>query len=519
MRRALLTVLLWVLATPAAAATYLVAIGNDFGRRDELPLQFAERDAARVVDVLRRLGGVAASDVVLLQGADRAAVEAAIDTVEQRIAREAEAGEDAALVVYYSGHADATGLHLGEETLPYADLRARVAAAPAAARVLILDGCRSGGLTRVKGAKPAEAFSIAMDDRIAVEGLAVMTSSAAGEDSHESDALRGSFFTHHLLAALAGAGDADRDQRVTLNEAYAYAYRHTLRASGRTASLQHPTYAYDMKGRGDFVLTRLDAGRGQGVVLLDDAATWLVRDEAEEGPVRLEVTTDDDGVPLVLPTGRYFLQARHRDHYDEYAVTLEAGQRVDLGRLAARRVAYARLVRKGAAPRAHGLYALGGVEGPTLEGRGPTPVALLGYSLDLPWATFSLRGRFGQSDEVVDGLRSAVRVIGAGLTVERVFDAAPWLSLSVGLRAEGLYLTQDFEASGVTAPDRSSYGLDFGGLFALEVPLFEGFSLRIEGGPMTRVLRVAEVDNGAQVGDAVLSRFTGWGAAGVGVRF
>ena len=36
--------------------------------------------------------------------------------------------------------------------------------------------------------------------------MAILTSSAAGENSQESDVLRGSFFSHHLVAGLRGGG-------------------------------------------------------------------------------------------------------------------------------------------------------------------------------------------------------------------------------------------------------------------------------------------------------------------------
>jgi uncharacterized caspase-like protein len=75
------------------------------------------------------------------------------------------------------------------------------------------------------------------------------------ESSQESDRLRGSFFSHHLVNALRGAADRNGDGRITLAEAYEYTHAQTLRASVQTVSLQHPTYAYDVKGSGDPLLT------------------------------------------------------------------------------------------------------------------------------------------------------------------------------------------------------------------------------------------------------------------------
>ena len=44
----------------------------------------------------------------------------------------------------------------------------------------------------------------------------------------ESGDIEGSYFTHHMLSALRGAGDRDGNGVVTLAEAYQYAYAHTL---------------------------------------------------------------------------------------------------------------------------------------------------------------------------------------------------------------------------------------------------------------------------------------------------
>ena len=56
-------------------------------------------------------------------------------------------------------------------------------------------------------------------------------STTEGEPAQEWPYLRGSLFTHHLLAALRGLGDVDANGAVTLAEAYTYSYRNTLSQS------------------------------------------------------------------------------------------------------------------------------------------------------------------------------------------------------------------------------------------------------------------------------------------------
>lgn len=502
------------LVSAADARTVVVAIGNNDGLRHEASLRYAERDAARFGDIMRRLGGVAALDLVEVRGEDAATVRQTLHQLNARI-RQGDS-DDTALVVYYSGHADAAGLHLDGTTLAYDELRDIVTGSPARVRVLVLDGCRSGGLTRVKGARgTAEAFDLDLDHRIEVEGLAIMTSSAANEDSHESERLAGSFFTHHLVAALAGAGDKDRDARVTLSEAYAYAAHRTLASSGRTRQLQHPTYAYDIKGRGDFVMTRLHDARGAGRVVLHAPVTYLVRDGDHDGPLRAEVTPERAGTPLSLPAGDYFVQARFDDHYEEFRLDLDAGDTADLAGMTPRRVAYARLVRKGGGGgSAHALYALGAVHAPVLDGHLLTAGATLGYGLTLPELTLTARARYGRSTPT-DGLGGALDAYAAGLGLERLvdFDA---LSLGLGLLAEAVHRRQTIDDPRAPAP--ASWGLALTGLALLELPLAERLYARLEGGVVTQLVRVATIDNGARVGDRIDTRFGGFGALGLGVR-
>lgn len=521
MMRATLLIGGWLLtlAQPVMARTYVVAVGNDRGRADEISLAFAESDAARLAAVLGRLGGVAPQNTVVVNGADADALRRTLLEVNARVRMEQTILTDAsALIVYYSGHADAAGLHLGDSTLRYDELRAIVAASPATVRVLILDGCRSGGLTRVKGVTPAETFEMQLDDRIDVEGLAIMTSSAAGEDSHESDHLGGSFFSHHLLTALVGAGDRDEDGRVTLTEAYAYAYRQTLRSSGRTTSLQHPTYAYDIKGRGEFVLTRLDADTARsGRLRLVDPGVHLVRAGGEVGPLRVEVNAETPGTQLVLTEGRYFIQQRARDRYREYEVDISRGSTVDLAQQPHRVVQYARLVRKGGGRYAHGMMVLGALHGEVIEGRGSTSGVLLGYHVDLAWGTVGLRGRWGRAVTRNGDLKTTQSTLAAGLTLQRYLDFS-WMSVGVGVLVESVRRAQRFTTPGV-APMRSSWGIGFGGLAAVELPVSDRLALRIEGGPITQVLRHSGDDNGAAGVESTITPLTGWGGGGLTWRY
>ena len=125
----------------------------------------------------------------------------------------------------------------------------------------------------------------------------MLTSSASNEDAQESDVLRGSIFTHYFVSALLGAGDADGDGRVTLEEAYRYAYEATLRSSSATwAGAQHPTFRYEMQGMGKLALSELPASTASRALLVFPAGKpYLVLAGSESGAVVGEVTEHATG--------------------------------------------------------------------------------------------------------------------------------------------------------------------------------------------------------------------------------
>ncbi len=513
----------WVMATaaalsPASAQTYLVSVGNDLGRRDEPELRYAEADADRFAEVMRQLGRVAPEHELILRGATARTFRTALLRTNAGIRRAStKAGPAPTLVVYYSGHADATGLHLGDTTMSFEELKTIVESSPAKVRVLIVDSCRSGGITQVKGVRPAEPFAIRLEDRLDVEGFAIITSSAGSEDSQESDALRASFFTHHFVNALKGAADKNQDAKVSLQEAYSYAYQETIRSSGRTLQLQHPTYAYDLKGRGDLVLTHLAEGVGRfGVLAISSPGTYLIYEGEADGLLAAEVHVEDEGARLLLSPGGYFIQRRARASYREFDITLARDETVRLRDVDYREIRYSRLLRKGGGARAavHNLSAGTEVRGPILDGFSVTPNLLLGYAVDLAPITMGLQLRLGRStaDGVLDATASEVSL---RLRADRYLDLHA-LSLSIGGLVEGTYVIQSFETTG-SAPDRRGFAFGAGLGIGLE-RAFGRFVVRVEGGPMVYALSAATTSGGAVVGDETQTLVTYWFGANIGWR-
>jgi hypothetical protein len=304
------------LARAETLRRFALVVGNNTGGSDTRPLMYAADDARKVHAVLTEIGGVRRDDAALLL--DRSADELmrALLSLETRAVEAARQGQRTALFVYYSGHAKEGALRLGNTRLPIDQLKQRLAAQhPIDVRVGIFDACRSGVVNRTKGARKGPAFEVEATGAHDTRGLVLLTSSSADEDAQESDALAGSYFSHHLVSGLRGSADRSADRRVTLSEAYEYAYARTVAETADTAAgAQHPTFSYDLKGNGNLVLSELGLGR-EGLYLPAAAPAgmyYLV--DAGRGVVAAEVMKVHNGDRVVaLGPGRYKVKRRLAD--------------------------------------------------------------------------------------------------------------------------------------------------------------------------------------------------------------
>jgi hypothetical protein len=153
-----------------------------------------------------------------------------------------------------------------------------------------------------------------------------MASSTAEELSQESDELKASYFTHHLVTALRGAGDVDGDGRVSLDEAYRYAYRRTLASTARTqVGEQHVTLETDLAGQGEVPVTF----PAEATAKLDLPAALDARVLVQQRPSGA-VMADVQKVPgspvrLALVAGNYDAVVAQRTGIVECHVTVSDG--------------------------------------------------------------------------------------------------------------------------------------------------------------------------------------------------
>ena len=173
----------------------------------QTPLRYAGRDADRMEAVLRDLGGF--DRIERLRDPRPQALRAALDGVEQAAARD----PGLQMVFYYSGHADERGLLIGAERFSFDELRARLEGSRAAVRVALIDACYAGTMVQTKGGAPAPGYALDLVAPTRVRGAAIIAAGTATELAQESGEIEGSYFTHHLLSALRGAGDRRRRRR------------------------------------------------------------------------------------------------------------------------------------------------------------------------------------------------------------------------------------------------------------------------------------------------------------------
>lgn len=479
---------LLALSAHAEERRYALVVGNNRGDADEVALQYASRDASRVAEVLQQLGGVSAADVVLLHNPDASQLRQVFDRLDQRIAAERGPDDRSVLFIYYSGHADADALHMSGTRMPLAELKDRTEAASADARLLVIDACRAGAITRAKGATPIAPFEIDLgEEESTSEGFAIITAAAPGEDAQESDRLQGGVFTHHFISGLQGAADASGDHVVSLREAFEYSRSRTTVATSQAPIVQHPRFKWDMSGGEDLPLTRLDGARRTGQLVLGLGGEYIVFEpRATRIVAEFEV---DRGGTLVLPEGRYVLRRRTPSRVYQADIRIDEGDVTRVEDSLLQQLPYGQTARRGGAAERHvALSVTGGAIGigPLRDGMGRTLGGVGGLRLDTPYLTADLRGRYSLASGSNDYLTVDQRGLAIDAGAYRLWDVAR-LAGGAGLRVGAERLDQTFTTDGV-APDRTTYALYASPIVRGEVALTPRVSLGVEGGLSAYIL-------------------------------
>ncbi|MBR5412183.1 MAG: caspase family protein [Fibrobacter sp.] len=335
-------VALFAVAGKAHAATksdeiainrYVFAVSANNGGKGRPVLRYAESDARAFANVLSQMGGVPKQNVYRVTEPSVASLQNQLDALDKKLQASKSAKGDAnsreEVLVYYSGHADEKGLRLGEEIYSWKEFRKRVDALHADVKIAVIDACGSGAITRAKGGVAVPAFMV--DKSSDMKGYAFITSSTQDESSQESDKLKGSFFTHSLVSGLRGAGDVSGDGKVTLSEAYQFAFNETLQKTEATmGGAQHPSRDMNLAGTGDVVMTDLRS-TSAGLDLDEDVDGHLfIRDENGELVAEL-YKKSGRAMSLGFPAGKYSVRLERPAEFKEASITLYDNNRARLG--------------------------------------------------------------------------------------------------------------------------------------------------------------------------------------------
>jgi hypothetical protein len=310
---------------------FALAVGSNEGGPGRDTLLYAHSDANAFGALLGELGGVAAGDARVLTGPEPEDLDRAFRDLRERIAGASGKGDlriRSEAVVYYSGHADEKGLLLGRSRYPYDRFRRMIDSLPADVRIAVLDACASGAITRLKGGRRRPAFAV--DASSDMRGYAFLTSSSPDEASQESDQIRSSFFTHYLVSGMRGAADVSGDGKVTLGEAYQFAFHETLARTERTkGGAQHPAYDMKLSGTGDVVMTDMRQ-TSAGLVLAKELEGRLFVRNRDNQLVAELYKPAGRAVELGLAPGAYTVRLESRKSLAATGLELEEGRRAEL---------------------------------------------------------------------------------------------------------------------------------------------------------------------------------------------
>ena len=230
-------------------------------------LKYAVNDAKAMYNHLVGFNQVPAENVTLLlnQEASLTRLRSALGTHLKN-----NAGQDDMVIIFFAGHGatekdvmspDGDGLE--KYLLPFdadpKDLYATALPMEEISRifnrirsdrlVFIADSCYSGASGgRTIGISGTRAnLSDAFFDRVTGgKGRVIISASGANEVSAENDELKQGVFTYYLLEGLKGKADIDKDNLVTVDEAFRFVSKHVPRATGQE---QHPVKKGTVEGR------------------------------------------------------------------------------------------------------------------------------------------------------------------------------------------------------------------------------------------------------------------------------
>ncbi len=476
MRWFAVVVILSAAAQAQVGRRWALVAGENHGTGGEETLRYAEDDAVRVRDVLLAVGGVAPNDLRLLRGTTATQLREALQQLEREM--QAQPGLHDRLFVYVSGHAGDGVLHLDGTELALSELVDFVKAARVEVGVLVVDACRSGAMTKLKGLKPIDGPPVRVEAS-GLQGRVLISASGADEYAQESEALKGSTFTHHFVTGLRGAADASRDGRVTLDEVYAWAWSRTLESTfGTRGGAQRPAFKVDLSGQGQLVLSEPGFASGVLTLAVEAPGRWLIVG-ADTNTVFAELDKPSGPMTLALPEGPYRVRLGAEKGALERAVVVPAQGAAVVRGEELERASLQRVALKGAPAFSATASAGAGIASGLVNGVSIQPGLELRLRFDDAFVSFvnelmiSLAARDARS--VGTGFRQSEFEFRGG-AAHRFYVSR--LSISIGVEVGALLVSQnDIPAQ----PTRTSLGPLAQAVVEVRLPLLRPIELYVLG--------------------------------------
>jgi hypothetical protein len=345
------------LATRPDVERFALVIGNNSTLDPgQAALRFADDDAARIAELLTEVG----VDVELLASFDRdsqalfpelvkasrtpteSTVEAAWNSLVERMDEAKRSGKQVDLLFFYSGHGDVGPDGQGYLTLQGGKLKRNdlfqnfLATSPADHNHLIIDACRSEQfvLTRGRQWKPDRSAADAsrevqkyLDKNHlgAYPQTGVILAHSADQQTHEWERYQGGIFSHEVISGLRGAADLNGDGEIEYSELGAF-------VSAANSSVKDPRARLEVVVRPPAnderrpLLVHEDVAK-QRVVLFTGNDPNLYTLEDSRGIRIADIRRSGNSPGYVrLPKGEVFVQRQPR----------EAGKRPDETRIPAK---------------------------------------------------------------------------------------------------------------------------------------------------------------------------------------
>jgi hypothetical protein len=225
----------------------LLVSADDSFKASEKSLEFASMDANRLARALTQVSKVPESKIINLKNPTLQEFDTVLSELSKTSAQK--------FMFYYSGHSDENGLNLKDGLINKAKFHDLLAKITSKVKIVVLDSCFSGSL-KTKGvtkSKPIELVQYNVDEPT---GSVILTSSSGKELSYESDKLKGSIFTYHLVSGLYGQADSNTDGLVTIDELYQYVYAQTkFQSMVSGGKVQSPEFESKLTGQGALVVS------------------------------------------------------------------------------------------------------------------------------------------------------------------------------------------------------------------------------------------------------------------------